>query len=83
MVAVVSSARGNEPSCAMCRREVTHKDKDYPRGELGSVSHIPTNTTARTRMEVPPVKGVGRIRRPADVPERLPESDVHHCAPGV
>ena len=66
----------------MPRRKVTHEGKDQSKGERGTVNHTPINTTARSRMGMSPVKGVGRIGGPADVAERLPEMDVHHCAPG-
>ncbi len=69
--------------CVMPRRKVTHEGKDQSKGERGTVNHTPINTTARSRMGMSPVKGVGRIGGPADVAERLPERDVHHCAPGV
>ena len=65
------------------RRAVTHEGKDHPRGKRGTVNHTPTNTNTRPRMGVSPVKGVDRIGGPADLAERLPERDVHYCAPGL
>ncbi len=74
---------GKDATHTKPRREVTHEGKNRPRVECGTVNHTPTNTTARPRMGVSPVKGVGRKGGPVDVAERLPDRDVHHCDPGI
>ncbi len=81
MTVCSATREGNAPTYAVPRREFTHEGKDHPRGDRGTVNHTPTNTTARPRMEVAPVKGEGRVGKQTDVAERPPERDVHHCAP--